>query len=80
VYYSTDWKLEDRLQSEDRAHRIGQKKNVLYIDLIAQDTIDEDVVEALRRKKNMADYITRDRVRAMLAGRGLKQERDNYVD
>lgn len=74
VYFSTDWKLEDRLQSEDRNHRIGQRKNVLYVDLIADDTIDVDVVESLRRKKSLADYITRDRVRAMLAGRGVTGE------
>ncbi|MBD1109715.1 DEAD/DEAH box helicase [Pelagibacterales bacterium SAG-MED50] len=50
VYYSNGYDLEKRLQSEDRAHRIGQKKNVTYIDLIAEDTVDEKIVEALRKK------------------------------
>jgi SNF2 family DNA or RNA helicase len=45
------------LQSEDRAHRIGQKKTVTYIDLIAEDTIDEKIVEALRKKINIASEV-----------------------
>jgi SNF2 family DNA or RNA helicase len=49
--------LESRLQSEDRAHRIGQKKSVTYVDLIAPDTIDEKIVEALRNKINLADQV-----------------------
>lgn len=57
VYYSQDFRLETRLQSEDRAHRIGQTKNVLYTDLVAQGTIDEKVVEALRNKKELADSV-----------------------
>ena len=51
IYYSNGYDLEKRLQSEDRAHRIGQKKTVTYIDLIAEDTIDEKIVEALRKTK-----------------------------
>ena len=57
VYYSNGYDLEKRLQSEDRAHRIGQKKNVTYIDLIAEDTIDEKIVEALRKKINIASEV-----------------------
>jgi SNF2 family DNA or RNA helicase len=45
------------LQSEDRAHRIGQKKTVTYIDLIAEDTIDEKIVEALRKKIDIASQV-----------------------
>jgi len=57
VYYSNGYDLEKRLQSEDRAHRIGQKKTVTYIDLIAEDTIDEKIVEALRKKINIASEV-----------------------
>jgi len=46
-----------RLQSEDRAHRIGQTKNVTYIDLIAKDTVDEYIVKALRNKINIASAV-----------------------
>lgn len=60
VYYSNDFSLENRLQSEDRCHRIGQKHNVTYIDMIAEGTLDEKIVETLRNKKSIADLITGD--------------------
>ena len=57
VYYSNGYDLEKRLQSEDRAHRIGQKKSVTYVDLIAPKTVDEKIVKALRKKMNIANEI-----------------------
>ena len=50
VYYSNSYNLEVREQSEDRAHRIGQDKNVLVIDLITKDTVDEMIISALKNK------------------------------
>ena len=50
VYFSNNYNLEIRQQSEDRAHRIGQSKNVLYIDLVAEKTIDELIIAALKNK------------------------------
>lgn len=63
VYYSNDYALGVRLQSEDRPHRIGQENKVTYIDLVCPGTIDEKVFQALRMKKNLADIITRDQIR-----------------
>lgn len=57
VYYSNSFDLEKRLQSEDRAHRIGQTKNVTYIDLIAINSVDEKIVRALREKINIATQV-----------------------
>ncbi len=57
VYYSNGYDLEKRLQSEDRAHRIGQNKSVTYIDFIAPKTVDEKIVKALRSKMNIANTI-----------------------
>ena len=57
VYYSNGYDLEKRLQSEDRAHRIGQKKSVTYVDFIAPKTVDEKIVKALRSKMNIANEI-----------------------
>jgi SNF2 family DNA or RNA helicase len=57
VYYSNSFDLEVRLQSEDRAHRIGQTKNVTYIDLIAPGTVDEKIVKALRDKINISTQV-----------------------
>jgi SNF2 family DNA or RNA helicase len=57
VYYSNGYDLEKRLQSEDRAHRIGQTKSVTYVDFIAPKTVDEKIVKALRSKMNIANEI-----------------------
>lgn len=57
IYYSNSYDLELRLQSEDRAHRIGQENKVTYIDLISPKTIDEKIVTALRNKIKIADLV-----------------------
>jgi len=57
VYYSNGYDLEKRLQSEDRAHRIGQKKSVTYVDIMAEATVDEKIVKALRKKINIASEV-----------------------
>ena len=57
IYYSNGYDLEKRLQSEVRSHRIGQNKNVTYIDIIAEDTVDEKIVKALREKINIASEV-----------------------
>ena len=49
--------LEKRLQSEDRAHRIGQKKSVTYIDIMADETVDSKIVKSLRKKINIASEV-----------------------
>ena len=67
IYYSNSYDLELRLQSEDRAHRIGQTNKVTYIDLISPKTIDEKIVNALRGKIKIADQILGEDVRAWLS-------------
>ena len=57
IYYSNSYDLEKRLQSEDRAHRIGQTGSVTYVDLIAEKTIDEKIVKSLRDKIDIANEI-----------------------
>lgn len=57
VYYSNTWSLRDRLQSEDRAHRIGQQNNVVYFDLIANNTIDNTIARALQNKEDVLNAI-----------------------
>jgi SNF2 family DNA or RNA helicase len=54
VYYSNNYDLEKRIQSEDRAHRIGQKNNVTYIDIICEGTVDDNIVASLRNKIDLA--------------------------
>ena len=57
VYYSNSYDLEIRLQSEDRAHRIGQENKVTYIDICAHKTVDEKIIKSLRSKINLATQI-----------------------
>lgn len=57
VYYSNSLKLSDRMQSEDRCHRIGQDKSVLYVDLVAEGSKDSQIMEVLRDKMDIADYV-----------------------
>ena len=66
VYYCNDFNLETRIQSEDRAHRIGQKNNVTYIDLISEGTIDEKIVDALRNKIDIGATVLGEEAREWL--------------
>ncbi len=63
IYYSNGYDLEKRMQSEDRAHRIGQTKKVTYIDLIAEDTVDTKIVKSLRKKINIASQVMGEELR-----------------
>lgn len=56
-YYSNSFKREIRVQSEDRCHRKGTVNPVVYIDLVAKDTIDEAIVTTLQNKTAVADFI-----------------------
>lgn len=66
IYFSNTFSLAERLQSEDRAHRIGQKRSVEYIDLVCRRTVDKLVLTALRDKKELADVVTGDNLRNLL--------------
>ena len=57
IYYSNGYDLEKRQQSEARIDRIGQKKPMTYIDILAENTVDERIVKALRKKVNIATEI-----------------------
>jgi len=57
IYYSNGYDLEKRQQSEARIDRIGQTKNMTYIDIIAEGTVDEKIVKALRTKVDIATQI-----------------------
>ncbi len=64
IYYNTTYKLGERLQSEDRAHRAGMDdRPVTYIDIVATGTIDTTILRALRTKFDLASQVTGDRMR-----------------
>ena len=60
IYFSNGYDLEKRQQSEARIDRIGQTRKMTYIDIMAQDTIDERIVKALRTKVNIANAIMKE--------------------
>ena len=66
VYYANDFNLETRIQSEDRAHRIGQRNPVTYIDLMTEGSIDEKIVKALRAKIDIGAKVLGEEARAWL--------------
>jgi len=57
VFYSLSYNFADYEQAKARIHRIGQKNNCTYIHLIAKNSIDEKVLDALSKKKNIADLV-----------------------
>lgn len=67
IYYTNSFDLAQRKQSEDRAHRIGQKKNVLYVDLLAEHTIDDKVLRSLQLKQAHAEFVLRDEIENWLS-------------
>ena len=66
VYYANDFNLETRMQSEDRAHRIGQHNPVTYVDLITEGSIDEKIVKALRAKIDIGAKVLGEEARQWL--------------
>lgn len=71
IYYANDYSLLNRLQSEDRCHRSGQKNQVNYYDIIARDTVDIGILEILQKKKKVADIITRDNLKNLVEGKDV---------
>lgn len=65
-YYSNTFSLFDRLQSEDRCHRIGTTTPVSYYDLVASKTVDEKILKSLLENQEIANEVTGDRYRSWL--------------
>ena len=57
IYYSNGYDLEKRTQSEARINRAGQTRKMTYIDIIAEGTVDEKIVKALRKKVDIASKV-----------------------
>lgn len=60
VYYSNNYSLETRLQSQDRIHRIGQDNKCTYIDLVVPNTVDEKILKRLQEKKELSNMVLDD--------------------
>jgi len=66
VYYNCSYSYVDRVQSEDRCHRIGQDQSPSYVDFVAEDSVDERVIDALISKHGTAAEVNGDRLREWL--------------
>jgi len=66
-YYSNNFSMIERLQSEDRQHRPGQHNPVTYVDLVADRTVDGKILKGLKAKKEIADQVIGDEYRQWLA-------------
>lgn len=53
IYYSSTFDYDKRIQSEDRIHRLGQIKPCLYVDLVCQKSIDEQINKCLMGKESL---------------------------
>ena len=80
IYYSNGYDLEKRIQSEDRAHRIGQKKSVTYVDILAEETVDEKIVKSLRKKINIASKVMGEELRNPGFSRTLRARRSKFYN
>lgn len=62
-YYSNTFSYYERVQGEDRAHRVGQTHPVSYYDLVAHKTVDEKILQSLRECDDVASKVTGDKLR-----------------
>jgi hypothetical protein len=63
-FYSNDWSLENRLQAEDRGHRIGLKNKLLIFDAYARDcSVEDRLINTLRQHKDVHEMIMGDNPR-----------------
>ena len=60
IYYSNSYNLEHRIQSEDRAHRIGQDNKVSYVDIVTLKSVDKMIIDSLKGKKQIAAQVMGD--------------------
>lgn len=57
ILYDTDWNPQADLQAQDRAHRIGQKKQVVVYRLITENTVEVKIVERAMQKLKLDEIL-----------------------
>lgn len=60
IYLDRSFNLVDYIQSQDRIHRISQKKNCLIINIVANGTVDKYIDEIIYKKQSIANFIQGD--------------------
>lgn len=66
VFYSNEWSRRSRSQAEDRAEGLAETESTDIVDLVASDTRDIAIIEALRNKQSIAAMITGDNLKEWL--------------
>jgi len=70
IYYSNTYSSIDRLQSEDRNHRIGQHNKVTYHDIVCRGKIDDIILKVLKKKSSLAqefrELMTNDKLKEFI--------------
>jgi len=70
IYYSNDFSALKRAQSEDRSHRIGMFRPIIYIDLMCEDSIEERIYKILKSKRELNETMTNySSVKELLTGK-----------
>lgn len=81
IYFSNSYSLEERMQSEDRIVHPAKATPLLLVDLVTEDTVDEDVVGALRKKHTESKFFLSDLAdnfrRRMLSHASKRPQRTN---
>jgi len=75
-FYSNSYRTEDRLQAEDRSHRIGVKSTCVYKDIIVKGTIDEKIYANISVGRDLNDYFKNASVRDLLTDNDDTDEED----
>lgn len=57
IFVDEPWTMADKMQCEDRAHRVGTKSNVNVITIMARDTVDERIHQIVENKGDVADMV-----------------------
>ena len=63
IFYQNGYSYANRMQAEDRAHRIGQSRKIVIYDVIIKDTIEESIKKAIERKQNIAAIVDKNSLR-----------------
>jgi SNF2 family DNA or RNA helicase len=74
IYETLSWRYDHYAQSQDRNHRIGQEEPVTYLRLLAANTIEEAIVNALERKSGMARSLLGDEEQGKAISQMTKEE------
>lgn len=72
IFYGNAFKYSERDQAERRCHRIGQERNVIYIDVHCSGTIDDRIWESLSKKENALKAFRREVEK--VKGKGMKEK------